>query len=365
MNTKWIGNLLLFLLSTNVFAQDSKTSESAAASPLTISAATQQQLGIATAIAEKRAMTDELRAPGEVKANAYATTLVSPRIPAQIVGRHARLGETVKVGQALVTLSSVDVAEAQSALIVSEREWQRMQALGADAISGKRYGEAQIGRDQARAKLRAYGVGDGEIALLLQRGSASATGEFTLVAIQAGRIASDEFIVGERVEPGKILFTVTDENTVWVEAQLAPDVAERVTPGATVRIVGHGQSHVGKVVQLMHHTREASRTTPVRIEVGNDGDRLHTGEFVETFIATTASAQTLVVPTDAIVQLQGQAVVFAEKTGGHFEVLPILAGEVRGEFTVVRQGLDIGTRIVSKGAYVLKARLLKSQLGEE
>ncbi len=365
MNMKWLCNLLLVVLSTNVLAQDPNVDESVATSPLLVDAAAQQRLGIATAVAEKRTLQDELRAPGEVKANAYATALVSPRIAAQIVRRHARLGDTVKVGQALVTLSSVDVAEAQSALIASEREWKRMQALGADAVSGKRYGEAQIGRDQARARLRAYGVGDGEIAALLKRGSASATGEFALVAAQAGRITSDEFIVGERVEPGKILFTVVDESTVWVEAQLAPDAAERVTLGAIVRILAHGQSRAGRVLQLTHRTREASRTTPVRIEVGNDGDRLHTGEFVEAFIATTASAQMLVVPTDAIVQLHGQSVLFAEKTSGHFEVAPIVAGEVRGEFTVVKQGLDAGTRIVIKGAYVLKARMLKSQLGDE
>ncbi len=338
--------------------------EHAEESPLTIDAATQKQLGIVTAPAESRTLEEELKAPGEVKANAYATTLVSPRIPAQIVRRHKKLGDEVKTGDVLVTLSSVEVAEAQGAYLVAEREWQRVQALGAEAVSGKRYTESQVGRDQARAKLRAYGVGDGEIASLLKQGSGRASGEFSLTAAQAGRITSDDFIVGERVEPGKVLFTLVDEATVWVEAQLAPASAERVVAGAPVRVIAHAQNLAGKVVQLSHRTQEGSRTSPARIEVANDGDLLHTGEFVEVYIATSSTTQALAVPSEAIVQLQGQPSVFVAEAGGRFEITPITLGDVRGAWTVVTAGLEPGATIAVKGAYALKARLLKSQLGE-
>ncbi|MET0225484.1 MAG: efflux RND transporter periplasmic adaptor subunit, partial [Dokdonella sp.] len=200
-------------------------------SPLVLDAATQKRLGVVTAVVEQHALEQEIRAPGEVKSNAYASALVSPRIPAQVVRRHAKLGDQVKAGQALVTLSSVEVAEAQGMLIVSERDWQRVKSLGAEAVSAKRHTEAQVARDQARAKLHAYGVGDGEIATLLRQGSARANGEFTLAAAQSGRITADDFVIGQRIEPGTPLFALTDESTVWVEAQLAPDASERVRAG--------------------------------------------------------------------------------------------------------------------------------------
>jgi cobalt-zinc-cadmium efflux system membrane fusion protein len=342
-------------------AQQAK--EPAEDSPLAVDAATQKQLGIVTAPAESRVLQDEIKAPGEVKANAYATTLVSPRIPAQVVRRHKKLGDEVKPGDALVTLSSVEVAEAQGAYIVAEREWQRVQSLGAEAVSGKRYTESQVGRDQARAKLRAYGVGDGEISALLKQGSGRANGEFSLVSPQAGRLTSDDFIVGERVEPGKVLFTVVDEATVWIEAQLTPSVAERVVVDAPVRVIAHDQALAGKVIQLSHQTQEGSRTTPARIEVANDGDLLHKGEFVDTYISTSSTTKRLAVPSEAVVQLQGQPSVFVAR-GDRFETQPVTLGEVRGPYTVVTGGLEAGTPVAIKGAYALKAKLLKSQLGE-
>ena len=338
--------------------------EHADESPLILDTATQKQLGIATAVVEQHALEHEIRAPGEVKSNAYASALVSPRIPAQVVRRHAKLGDQVKPGQPLVTLSSIEVAEAQGALIVSERDWQRVKSLGAEAISAKRHTEAQVARDQARAKLHAYGVGDGEIATLLQRGSARANGEFTLTAAQAGRVTADDFVIGERIEPGRALFALNDESTVWVEAQLAPDASERVRVGTAARVEAHAQSLPGKVVQLSHRTVEGSRTTPVRIEVANPGDLLHAGEFVEAYVAGAGATAVLAIPTAAITQLQGQASVFRANDSGGFDIVPIAIGETRGELTVVEQGLATGQVIVVEGVYVLKGRLLKSQLGE-
>ena len=357
---------LLLMLSTPLSAEEKKAvaTEHGEDNPLLVDAATQKQLGIVTAPVKEETLTDELRAPGEVKANAYATTLVSPRIPAQIVQRHAKLGDAVKVGQPLVTLSSVEVAEAQGALIVADREWQRVKQLGAEAVSAKRYTESQVGRDQAYAKLRAYGVAEGEIRALEKQGSPRANGEFALIAPQAGRVTTDDFVLGERVEPGKNLFTLVDERRIWVEAQLAPDAAERVQPGTSVRVIAHDQPMTGEVIQLSHRTQEGSRTTPIRIEVPNENDALHPGEFVETFIATRSTSKALAIPSEAIVQLQGQPSVFKVSAKGGFEPTPIQAGETRGALTVVKQGVAAGDVIVVQGAYVLKARLLKSQLGE-
>jgi cobalt-zinc-cadmium efflux system membrane fusion protein len=365
MKAIWIITAALLIAVGSLHAQERHVAdEHVDDNPLVVDRAAREQLGIETAMVESRMLGDELHAPAEVKANAYGAALVSPRVPAQVVRRHAKLGDQVVAGQTLVTLSSIEVAEAQGALIVSEREWQRVQALGRDAVSAKRHTEAQVARDQARAKLHAYGVGDGEIAALLRRGSSRATGEFSLAAPQAGRVTGDEFVVGERIEPGRALFTLNDERTVWIEAQLAPDVAARVRSGASARVIAHEQALGGRVVQLAHRSGEGSRTTSVRIEVDNRADLLHAGEFVEVYIASGGTTPALVVPSDAITQLQGEPCVFKADTEDRFTVVPVGVGETRGDFTIIKQGVAAGDTIVVKGVYALKARLLKSQLGE-
>jgi membrane fusion protein, heavy metal efflux system len=67
---------------------------------------------------------EQLRAPGEVVDNAYGTTLITPRVEALVVRRHAKLGDEVRAGAPLVTLASVDVSDAQADLRIAEQEWR-------------------------------------------------------------------------------------------------------------------------------------------------------------------------------------------------------------------------------------------------
>ena len=355
-----LGWALLAALAGPVVAQ-----EPTPANPLALDAKAIKDAGIVLDKAAPRALTDELKAPGEVKADAYSTVLVSPRVESQVLARKARLGDVVKAGAPLVVLSSVEVAATQGALIVAEQDWQRIASLGPQAVSARRYNEAKVQRDQARAKLRAYGLSDGQIGGLLRKGSAGADGSFEQLAPAAGRVTTDEFLVGERVGPGRTLFTLVKEDSVWVVAQMAPADAERVKPDADARILVHDTEIPGKVVQRSHQTDERTRTVPVRIEVDNRKDLLHPGELVEARIAAGSAVQKLAVPADAIVLLQNQPTVFLAKGNGTFEPAPVMVGDTRDGWTVITQGLKAGDTYVRKGTFALKARLLRSQLGEE
>ena len=104
----------------------------------------QKAAGIKVINLESRLMPIEILALGEIKMNAYATSQTSPRIQGQVVKRHARLGDRVKRGQSLVTLSSVVMAEAQGNALITAIEWQRVSKLGKNVVSERRYVEAQI-----------------------------------------------------------------------------------------------------------------------------------------------------------------------------------------------------------------------------
>lgn len=342
-----------------------QANEAAPDHPLVLNAQAIREAGIVIDKALPRAMADELKAPGEVRVNAYSTVLVSPRIESMVLDRHVKLGDIVKAGQPLVTLSSVQVAETQGAFIVAEQDWRRVASLGPQAVSGRRYTEVQVQRDQARAKLRAYGLTDDQIRGLLRAGSARADGSFELLAPTGGRVTTDDFLAGERIEPGRTLFTLVKEDSIWVEAQLPPTDAERVKPEGTVRILVHDTALPGKVIQRAHQTNEKTRTVPVRIEVDNRRDLLHPGELVDVRVAVGQAKPALAVPADAVVLLQNQATVFIAKDNGQFEPASVVIGDNREGWVQIKEGLPPGANYVSKGAFALKARLLRSQLGEE
>ena len=322
-----------------------------------LDAAEMQAAGVRVARIERTNLSEGLRAPGEVVDNAYGTTLITPRVEALVVRRHAKLGDEVAAGTPLVTLSSVEVAEAQGTLRIAEQEWKRVQALGRDAVSGRRLTEAQVAVEQARVRARAYG--------LPGTAQGQPNGEFTLTAPHAGRITEDSFLVGERIEPGRTLFRLVDETLVWVDAKLTPEDVQRIEVGSPAQVVLGEQRLVGKVVQRAHRTAEGTRNALVRVEVPNEGDRLHGGDFVEVYLDTgEASAPQLSVPTAALVQLEGETVVFRQDETGALVPVEVRTGAAIGDRTVIDDGITAGDTVVIEGAFVLKAQLLKSQLGE-
>ncbi|MBS0215307.1 MAG: efflux RND transporter periplasmic adaptor subunit [Proteobacteria bacterium] len=319
--------------------------------------------GIRLETVQASQVSGSIRAPGEVLDSAYGTTLITPRVESLVVRRHAKLGDEVRAGAPLVTLASVQVSDAQADLRVAEQEYRRVSALGPEAVAGRRITEARVALDRARAKAQAYGL----------PGSASGTvnGQFTLFAPHAGRITEDDFVIGERIEPGKALYRLVNESVVWVDARLAPGTAPRIEPGHDATIVFNGRQLAGKVLRSAHRTSDATRNASVRIEVANRDDILHAGDFVEVILkadsedaVTNRAASELSVPAGAIVQLQGDSVVFRRDAKGVIEPVPVRTGETLGERTVIREGLKAGDTVVVDGAFKLKAQMLKSQLGE-
>lgn len=330
---------------------------------VTMTSAELREAGVITAFVAQRPLAETVSAPGEVTVNQYATMQVTPRIEAQVVTRLARMGDVVKKGQPLVTLSSVDMAEAQADLILANQEWQRAQKLGRDVVSEQRFLETKVAAQQAMAKVRAYGMSEVQVTSLLASEVSAATGEFDLLANRDGTIISDAFVVGQIIEPGDLLFEVSDERRIWVEAQLSPERAALIERGAQAWVTKNGISMTGTVVQVHHRVNEATRTLSVRIEVQNTQDSLHAGQFADVEIQTSETEKVMAVPNQAIVLLDGQQVVFKRK-GDELHPMPIDVGISKGGWTEVKAGLFGGDEIVVENAFLIKSLILKSSIGD-
>ncbi len=157
--TLWAACLSLAMVAP-VFAEEAghEKPEGQEAGKIELTTAEQRAAGIVIGRVAPRALSETVRVPGNVVINMYRSARVTPRITAQVVARHATLGESVKAGQPLVTLSGVAMAEAQGELIVANREWERSRSLGRQSVSERRYTEAQVARQLALAKVLAYGM---------------------------------------------------------------------------------------------------------------------------------------------------------------------------------------------------------------
>ncbi|MCF6324025.1 MAG: efflux RND transporter periplasmic adaptor subunit [Gammaproteobacteria bacterium] len=330
------------------------------ASAAELSDAQRRMAGIETLTAKRQSLGRAITAPGEAMLNAYRTTKITPRTSSQVMKRHARLGDHVKKGQVLVTLSSVEMSEAQGALMEASIELRRVEKLGRKVVSEKRFVAAQIAYQQAYAKVSAYGMTKKQIKSLLKTGDATrAIGEFQLLSFQQGTVISDNFVVGELIEPGYVLMEISDETVLWVEARLTPDDAARVVLGAPARVQVGQRWLSGKVAQARHTMDETTRTLAVHIEVANKRDELHPGQFVTAVIEGTEKQHGIAVPVAAVLRSpDGDWQLFVETSPGRFEPQEVTIIATVGDQMLI-EGIAEGVTVVGKGAFFVQSEMAK------
>jgi RND family efflux transporter MFP subunit len=247
-------------------------------------------------------------------------------------------------------------------MLTAENEWQRVRKLGRKVVAERRYQDARIAAQQARARLLAYGMSADQIDKLARGNRVDrADGRFDLLAPIAGTVIRDDFVTGQMVQPGDLLFEISDESRLWVEARLDPASAHRVRTGSKAQVLADGQWLPGEVIQVHHALDETTRTLSVRLAIRNPDDRLHPGQFVSVRIGTGDSGETgLLLPTAAVLRsADGDWQVFIEHEPGEFEPKEVDVIRQLGDRMLI-DGIGPGTRVVTQGAFFVQSELAKS-----
>ncbi len=304
-----LAAVLLPVFSTQVSATQTVSSDDHDNEAQLLSFTTEQMkmADIQVAKLTPKYMDKRLYAPGEVQANGYTSYVVSPRVESVIVRRHAILGEHVEQGQALVTLFSEDVAQAQALYRISYADWQRAKKVSKDVISESQMLSAETDYIAAFSRLKAYGLSKQAIDLIAKDNS-SALGEYTLKAERSGSVLSDDFQQGQRVSAGDTIMVLTDENELWVEARLAANNRMPLAKGTNAQVVlsgaksGESISYQAQVIQQAHTIDPKTRTRIVRLKVKNTNHQLHPGLFVDVYFSQLTETPVLVVPESALLR---------------------------------------------------------------
>ena len=298
-------------------------------------------------VLEPQAMTYSIYAQGEIKANDYTSYLVSPRVDSVILKRYVALGDHVEINQPLVTLFSESMAEAQASYRLADSEWKRVQKLGRKAVGDKRFIEAQTDYEVNIGRLYAFGLSTGAITSLA-----------TLNAETSGAVLSDNFRQGQRIESGGTLFDLADEDTLWVEARLAPSMELDLPKNSKAQVNVGNNTYIATVTQKAHTIDPVTRTRIIRLQVQNDGHKLHPGLFADIYFALETDKKVLTVPEEALMRgSDGDWMVFVEENG-EFKGVEVELGRQLGKSREIK-GLPAGTRVVTTGAFYVAAEIAK------
>ncbi|MDT3736787.1 MAG: efflux RND transporter periplasmic adaptor subunit [Denitratisoma sp.] len=331
--------------------------------------------GIRTEELQEQEISEQLTVTATIRPNQDRIVHVAPRVPGRVVRVPANLGDAVKAGQTLAVLDSLEVGEAHSAWLqartaqaLAKADFERAEALHGEQIIARKdhlrahaeYEKSKAALAAAGDRLRMLGVGPAPAV------DGQAVSAFPLTTPFAGTVIEKHAILGELAQPDKPLFTVADLSKLWIEANLFEKDLGRVSVGAqaVVTVAAYPDAtFAGKLTYIAAVVDKETRTVQARVEVVNADGRLKPEMFATAAIRTGGKGKGLLLPEEAVVLMQGQPTVFVEEHGG-FEPRAVELGEKLRGRVVVKAGLAAGDKVVTAGTYALKARILKSQLGE-
>ncbi len=299
-----------------------------------------ENLGIRTAIVERRALASRVRVPASVSWNLDEAYTISARADGIVTRLDVRAPYTrVAAGQPLAAL----LAPAWGG------------ALGEyAALLHSRSSDARALRAAARERLRVLGLADRDV-----RDAIRGRGPGSSVAVrspEAGVIVTVDVREGQRVNAGQTLMTLNGLGTVWLIAAIPQGAIDGIGAGtpAEARVDAFpGRIFQGFVEQVLPEVDPATRTQPARIVLANPGRMLAPGMFATVSLRPAPRPALPLVPTGAIIATGAATRVILATGNGHFEPVPVVPGRSAGGYTEILRGVRGGERIVVSGQFLI------------
>ncbi len=317
-----------------------------------------------------------LQAPATAQFVREHVTKIGPRLDSKVVKATVSLGDTVKRGDTVAILESVELGKAKaryltvrSGLELAREKYERENRLADQQISSKaELEQARAEFEQARAEfdsvveeLRLYGLSRKEIEGI-QSGIDKPFSQYALTSSQAGIVEKLDVTPGQTLTPEMTPIEVVNPARMWVMIDAFEKEIGRIKAGQQVkfrfRAIPDAQ-FFGTVDWIARELSSTTRTLQVRATVSNTDGTLRAGMFGTAFIEVGGAAKCAVLPVDAIQTMDGENIVFRPVKGqaNTFEAVPVQTGEESAGRVEILSGLSAGEQVVVKGSFALMSIL--------
>ncbi len=315
-----------------------------------------EQFPLAAAV--ERPTKSELVVTGAVTPDIARNVPVVSLASGRVVAIHARLGDTVKKGQLLLTIRSDDVAggfdayrKAVADELLARKQLNRAVDLYSHgAIAQQDLEVAQDAADDAKVTLETAT----EHLRLLGNDPDKPMGIVDIVAPTSGVITDQEVTNAATVQAysSPSPFTISDISSVWIVCDVYENDLPNVRLGDTAEITLNSypsRPMTGKVSNIGAVLDPSIRTAKVRIEVENPG-MMRLGMFAKaTFRGQTTEMHTIV-PASAVLRMHDRDFVFVPAPDKKFRRVEVVSGDVLTENTnlqEIKSGLKPGQQVVT------------------
>lgn len=179
-----------------------------------------------------------------------------------------------------------------------------------------------------------------------------------------GTILELHMTLGELIGDAEHIVMIANLNNVWAELSIYQQDLGKVKVGQTVEITSPHSKTVfkGKLFYISPTVNEATRTAVARVMLNNRIGIWKPGMFVSGSVLTNHKIVKVAVSKNAVQILNGEKVIFVSNGEG-FRPQVVTLGMENSKLIEVIDGLHVGDKYISKGAYTIKSEILKESFG--
>jgi len=364
--------------------------------------------GIDIDIVDRGRIVESVTATGEITYDQTHVARLSSRAAGTIWRADKKVGDHVSQGDVLALVEATEVGRTKSELLQAVVQWDlqrknydRLAKLEAGVVAGRRVQEAEtaladadvriqqaiqalinlglpISVDEVRGRpadeiaqhVHFLGIPDN-----LSREFDATQISTNLVPVKApieGEVVEREVVAGEVVATTRVLFTVADTRHMWLTLSVPLEDAKYIALHQPVQFQPDGADFEidGTISWISTAVDQQTRTVKVRAELSNLDSRLRDETFGIGRIVLRDEPDAVLVPKKAVhwegccfVAFVRERDFLKEDSFKVFHTRMIRPGVTTDSHTEIIAGLLPGEVIVSKGSGVLRAELLKGNLG--
>lgn len=296
-----------------------------------------QNFGIRTAPVERGVLARQVDAVGAVEVDERRIVVVESRAAGWIERLELRaVGDPVRRGQTLAAIYAPELFAAQEEL----------------ALAAKSGDAALIAA--SRQRLLLLGASEAQIESVLRTGRAER--QLRIAAPAPGIVTELNVRQGQQVAPGTPLLRIADLSSVWINVEIPETQGAWIAEGrsAEARLAAlPGRVFEGQVEYLYPQLDAQTRTLRARLSFANPELVLKPGMFAAVALFGGPRADTLLVPSEAVIRTGTRTAVILAEPGGRFRPALVTVGDERAGETEILSGLAQGETVVVSGQFLI------------
>lgn len=266
------------------------------------------------------------------------------------------VGDSVKAGQSVATLSSTQGLTLQREYLQTASRLSRLESLlkkdGALFKEGI-ISEREFLKSKQEVSLLSTELAEKRGMMKMMGISPSKTGGLNSISVikapSSGIILEQTALIGQKVDAMSPIYKIADLSTLWIEIQTPASIAKSIKIGDIIRT---NLGSMAKVIKISSGVELQNQSVVVRAVITSGKEFARPGQFVQVEIETP-NVQSLVVPKYGLVRNGSETIVFVKTLRG-FTSVPVKVLKEECTTFIISAPLRGSEQIAIRGIVALK-----------